>query len=311
MLTEDKSVCCIGGITLDRTLLLDEHAIPGTSNPARSHHSCGGVARNVAENLARLSVGCQLIGVVGDDEAGRAVIGETAAQGVDTSLVVTRKEGATSSYSAITQPDGELVIGVADMDICESIDRQIIDSNWEHIAAATIVFSDTNLPADTLAYLFERCQKSEMRLYVDAVSVPKAEKLPKNLSAIETLFCNFEEARAILGDGVDADDTKACVNALTRRGAANVVVTVGADGLWCANEDECDFLPASSTDVVDVSGAGDALIAGTLFGRLMGKEPITSCKMGLKAASMTIGSVGRHCPDLSVDTIMEGVALDG
>ncbi len=89
MLTEDQSVCCIGGITLDRTLLLDEPAIFGTSNPAKNHESCGGVARNVAENLARLSICCQLIGTVGDDEAGTFVVSESSTQGVDTSLVET------------------------------------------------------------------------------------------------------------------------------------------------------------------------------------------------------------------------------
>ncbi len=61
------------------------------------------------------------------------------------------------------------------------------------------------------------------------------------------------------------------------------------------------------TDVVDVSGAGDALIAVTLLGRLAGHDPVKSCQMGLKAASMTVGSVGRHCPDLSADAIMGGI----
>ncbi len=307
MLTDDQSVCCIGGITLDRALLLRDSAILGTSNPASSHRSCGGVARNVAENLARLSVRCQLIGVVGNDEAGRAVVRETAGQGVDTSLVATRKDGTTGSYSAVMQPDGELLIGVADMDIFEAIDQQLIDGHWEQIASAALVFADTNMPADSLEYLLERCRNNDKRIFVDAVSAPKAPKLAAELSGIEMLFCNLAEARAILGDAVDSDDGEAAVKALTAKGAAMTVVTAGADGLWCADKRDCKFLPAVLSDVVDVSGAGDALIAGTLFGRLMGRDLLTSCKIGLKAASMTIGSIGRHCADLSADRVMDGV----
>jgi pseudouridine kinase len=205
------------------------------------------------------------------------------------------------------QPDGELLIGVANMDIFDTIDRQLIDSHWEQIAAAALVFADTNMPADSLGHLLERCRDIDKRLFVDAVSVPKAQKLPAELRGIEILFCNLAEARAIRGDGVAPDDREAAVRALAAKGAAMTVVTAGADGLWCADKRDCMFLPAVSTDVVDVSGAGDALIAGTLFGRLMGRDLLSSCKIGLQAASMTISSIGRHCADLSADRIMNGV----
>ncbi len=307
MLTEDQSVCCIGGITLDRTLLLDAPAILGTSNPAKTHESCGGVARNVADNLARLSVRCQLIGIVGDDEAGKAIVRETSDQGVDASLVDTRNGLTTGSYSAVMQPDGELLIGVADMEICNTIDRQFIDDNWGRIAAATLVFADTNIPAESLKYLVEHSRDNGMCLFIDAVSVAKAEKLPAELRGVDTLFCNLDEARAILGARQVMDDVEASVKALSGRGARTTVVTAGADGLWCANDDDCEYLRVVPTDVVDVSGAGDALIAGTLLGRLAGQDPVKSCQLGLKAASMTIGSVGRHCPELSADAIMDGI----
>jgi pseudouridine kinase len=309
MLTQDQIVCCIGGITLDQTFRVGEPAILGTSNPARSHQSCGGVARNVAENLARLSVCCKLIGIVGDDQAGKAVLQETAGQGVDMSLVTTVKESTTGQYTAVIQADGELLIGVADMNICDHIDRQLIDSNWVHIAAAALVFADTNMPADALEYLIERCRDYDKRLFVDAVSVPKAVKLRIKLNGVDTLFCNLDEARGILGDCAATDDVHATVNKLAARGSTNTVVTAGAAGLWYAGDHGCEFLPATPADVVDVSGAGDALIAGTLFGRLCGNDVLTSCKMGLNAASMTVVTVGRHCPDLSADTILEGMGF--
>lgn len=287
-------------------MLLEASAILGTSNPAKSHESCGGVARNVAGNLARLSVRVQLIGIVGDDEAGKAVVRETSDQGVDASLVEIKNGSTTGSYSAVMQPDGELLIGVADMDICRGIDQQFIDRCWNNIAAASLVFADANMPAESLKHLLEKCRDDEKYLFVDAVSVAKAARLPTELFGIDTLFCNFEEAHAILGAGQGKEDAEAIVMALAGLGARTTVVTAGADGLWCAHHNDCEYLQVVPADVVDVSGAGDALIAGTLLGRLAGQDPIKSCQMGLRAASMTIGSVGRHCPDLSADAIVDG-----
>ena len=56
---------------LDRTLRLAAAPVPGSSNPARMSTGFGGVARNVAENLARLGVPVALVSRVGDDDSGR------------------------------------------------------------------------------------------------------------------------------------------------------------------------------------------------------------------------------------------------
>ena len=54
-------VLCAGGAVVDRLLHLHAPAVPATSNPARAAASYGGVARNVAENLARLGVDVGLV----------------------------------------------------------------------------------------------------------------------------------------------------------------------------------------------------------------------------------------------------------
>lgn len=56
---ERHAVCCIGGMSVDRLLQLHQPAVARTSNPVSTRFGRGGVARNIAENLARLSVSCQ------------------------------------------------------------------------------------------------------------------------------------------------------------------------------------------------------------------------------------------------------------
>jgi pseudouridine kinase len=293
-------------MTMDRTLRLLQPGVAGTSNPVASRPTRGGVARNVAENLARLSVPCTLISAVGDDDAGRQILQDTASQGVDTSLVQKSLSEPTGSCTRAIQPDGGLFVSFADMDICKLMDRAFIENRWLQIANATLVFADTNLPAESLSYLITGCREHELTLVVDAVSTSKAKSLPLSLHGVDMFFCNADEARVMLGDEI-AKESQDMANALCQRGARTVVVTAGPDGICIAHNGKCLVLPAPPVPLVDVSGAGDALVAGTLYGRLMDYDPATSLRIGLKAAGMTIASDQTGCPELSVDAITDGL----
>ena len=315
---EDRTACCIGGMTMDRTLQLLEAGMLGTSNPVVSRRTRGGVARNVAENLARLSVGCQLISIVGDDEAGRNILNVTAREGVDTGLVQKSLGESTGSCTRVMQPDGALFASFADIGICKFMDRDFIHNRWLHIAGATVVFADTNLPAETLSFLITGCREHELTLVLDAVSMSKARRLPLNLHGVDMLFCNTDEARSMLGDDIakdmaggaeptTAEEMKSMARALCQRGARSAVVTGGSAGISYASEGDCILLPAAPGPVTDVSGAGDALIAGTLCGRLMDYDAVTSLTLGLNAAAMTIASEECTAPALSVESITAGI----
>src|SRR5689334_16829941 len=80
-------VACIGGAHLDYGGLVRGRAVLGSSNPGTVHHDFGGVARNVAVNLACLGCSVSLVSRVGDDEAGRRVREHAELAGIDTSNV--------------------------------------------------------------------------------------------------------------------------------------------------------------------------------------------------------------------------------
>jgi len=306
VLADDVDVCCIGGVTMDRTMLLRDRAIGGTSNPAAIHDTPGGVARNVAENLARLSARSRILSVIGDDDAGRLAIAATQAAGVDTDHVSTQSHYATGSYSAVVEPSGELHIGVSDLDVCRAIDRAFIDRHWGRIASATLVFADANLPAETLRHLCDRCRDSGLRLAVDTVSVPKAKSLPADLAAIEFLFCNLAEARALIGE--DSVSARQAAKALTLKGARTAIVSAGARGAWLANGAKVVRVRAHTGRVVDVSGAGDALIAATLYGVIEDLPMAAAVELGMAAAWLTVQTTGRHSSELSAAALERHIA---
>jgi pseudouridine kinase len=285
------SLVCIGGACIDRKYMCVEQARPGTSNPARASRSFGGVARNVAENLARLGVPVSLLSVVGDDENGAALLQHAENSGIDTSLIFRDGGKVTSEYTAIVDPQGELVLGVADMRAVESITEAQIARHWPTIERAGRLFVDCNVSAQVLAFCIECCRAGTVQLTVDAVSEVKVRKLPQRLDGVALLFLNEGEGAAYLGAPARASSVR-------ERGARSVVLTRGARGVVVAGDVETE-VSAPPARCIDPTGAGDALVATTLYRLLQGDKLVDAVRIGTLGAALTVESNASVHPDLS------------
>jgi pseudouridine kinase len=298
-------IVCIGAITVDYTLLLHDAPVSGTSNPASRSRAGGGVAHNVACNLSKLDCAVSLVSVVGDDNEGRALIDGVRRHGIDTTHVALVPGKSSGSYTAILQPHGELHIGVSDLSICDAMDSQFLIAQWPALPAADFVFADTNLPMDSLAELVARCRAESRTLCVDAVSVAKARRLPASLDGIDTLFANSDEAAVIAGSALG--DPGMLANAICERGARTAIVTRGAAGLWWSSAGRQGHCPALPVAVRDVSGAGDALIAAFIAGKLRGQSLLECLRMGLHAAAATVESPGPLSSQVALSSIADAM----
>jgi pseudouridine kinase len=240
----------------------------------------------VAENLARLGVAVRLVSRVGEDEAGRAIRARLAAAGADVSFLPGSPGFATAEYVAVLDPDGELVIGVAAMDVFTAISAHDLDRALDD--GAERLFLDCNLPVQVLEHGLAAGAAAGVPVAVDAVSTAKVTRLPADLSGVDVLFCNGDEARAFLGDA-SCDDVAAAAR-LVEAGAGAVVLTQGADGLLTADADGVFEQAAVPAEVVDVTGAGDALVAGTLAGLLGGRSLGGAAAAGAHLAALTVAS---------------------
>ncbi|MBE7184822.1 MAG: winged helix-turn-helix transcriptional regulator [Methylobacterium mesophilicum] len=304
VLPEPQRITVIGGAVLDRKYHARRELIFGTSNPMQGSRSFGGVARNVAENLARLEADVLFVSIVGDDEGGRALLAHLGSLGADVSQVLSTSERPTAEYAAILGPDNDLALGIADMDVFDLFQPSHIERVWPHLAASSWVFLDCNLPAETIGTLFARKPSARFRLAIDTVSTPKAAKLPSELSAIDLLFTNRDEARAILG--VTRGNAEDLAATLRERGVAQVLVTMGAEGYVLATEDGISYHEPVPADPVDITGAGDAMIAGTLS-RLLAGDPLPqAARTGALLATLTTESRSSVHPDLSLNFLAAG-----
>jgi pseudouridine kinase len=295
-----RDVICLGGATLDRKLRMLNPLQSGTSNPVTGERAFGGVARNVCENLARLGIRTALATLVGDDESGRELIRNLAAAGADVSLVVTEASQRTAEYIAVLDAKGNLEFGLSDMEIFDAFQTVGIERLQADFAAAHWLFADCNLPATVLAELIQRARDAAFKLVIDPVSVAKAARLPGDLSGIDLLMLNRDEAAAMLGDHVEA---VRAAQALRKRGAASVILTDGANGLIVADQTGAVHIPSQTVVVRDVTGAGDALIASVLAGLIAGDTLAAATRTGTHVAGMTVASAATVCNDLSPETL--------
>lgn len=312
-------IACIGGISLDRKLRSIIGVRFATSNPVTGSAAPGGVARNVAHGLARLGCRVSLFSVVGNDAPGEGLLDELRVDGVDVSGVRRSAGHSTASYTAVLEPDGRLAIGLADMEILTTLDSAWAAAIRPELAAADCWFVDANLPAATLEGLLSGPLPG-VRVVVDPVSVPKAKRLIPILPAVHALFPDREEALAMARAGgapaavemvsgpsahrslseirPDMDEIVSAAGALRDLGADAVVVSLGAEGVYVDDGHRRERVPAiRAARVVDVTGAGDALVTGYLYG--LACEEADPLRLGLAAASLAVETTGSWAADLT------------
>lgn len=279
----------VGGCHRDLIGRTDQPFEPGTSCPGRLAERAGGVARNVAVLLASAApaVAIHLATRLGADAAGDALLADLAARGVGTDGVVRDGTAATGTYVALHGSDGELVAALSDLRIYDRLSPDQMAALAAPLAAADVVFADANLPAATLAVLSESVGA---RLAVDAVSRAKAGRVLAPAQAGALLFINRASAEAIAGRALPSAD--AAARSLRTIGVRRAVVTAGAGPVAVLDGGDPRLLPVPAMPVADVTGAGDALIAGTLLALAFGRSLVEAAEIGILAAGAALSCTG-------------------
>lgn len=229
----------------------------------------GGVAMNIAMTLARFGLRPALLGAIGRDPEGEALIAAARALGVNPDFVL-RTGAPTDCYMAI-EGDSGLVAAVADAFSLEAAGAAILEplgnGQLGHAAApwSGPIALDGNLTEALLAEIAASPLFAAADLRVAPASPGKAERLMPLMSHPgATFYVNRQEA-AIL-TGADPGTSRAAAEALVARGAARALVTDGAHDASDACRGEATLsVPARCVQARRVTGAGDTFMAAHLF----------------------------------------------
>jgi pseudouridine kinase len=155
------------------------------------------------------------------------------------------------------------------------------------VADASLVVVDGNLPVPTVAHVIDAAAASGVRVVLDPVSVAKAERIAPLVRDLFAVTPNEDELAAL-----------GSVEELHARGVEVVWVRRGPAGSQLSTPSGIVQLPAPAVTPVDVTGAGDAMIAAFCHGLLAGASVEDAARHGHQAAALTVASPHTVRPDL-------------
>jgi len=279
-----------------------------TSNPAQIRGSFGGVARNVAENLARYGQPVILLSAVGTDLAGEQILTQLDEAGVQIEAVQRIPDRPTGTYLAVVNQRGELQLALDDMRTSAAITPEYLVQHGDLFKQASFLFLDANSPAETIRKAISLAHRAHIPVCADPTSTTLAERLRPYLSRLFMITPNNAEAGILCDRMVEASKRRQAIEAaryLVSQGVGIAVISLAQFGVCYATSDTAGYIPAIRTEIIDPTGAGDAMTAAVIFGLLNNIPLDDSLRLGVSAASLTLRHPGAVLPDLSLEKLYD------
>ena len=292
-------VLVVGDVMLDRflvgrvTRISPEAPVPVVAFDHEMHRIGG--AANVAHNVRALGGHVELVGVIGQDEAGAVLSAACRESGIGTALIVDSRRPTTTKLRIVTERNQQVarVDYELDAEVSGEIEEAIaadIERHGEQVAA--IVVSDYLKGCVTRRVMTTAAGLGE-RLGIPVLVDPKIPHLPYYAGA--TLITpNHHEAEVATHRRVRTHDEAraAAADFRSRARCSAVLMTRGDQGMWLLDEREEGHLPAAAREVADVTGAGDTVIATLAVSLAAGATLAEGAWLANQAAGIVVGKFG-------------------
>lgn len=302
ILSEGSYVLVIGGAAMDITGFPKGKLRLEDSNPGYMKTSMGGVGRNIGENLARLGVDLKMLTAIGDDVYGHKIMNACESLGMDFSHTLILKDADTATYLAILDEEGDMKLALSNMEIIERIDIELIRKNERLIRGASAVVVDTNLSQNVIEYIATTF--SDCPLFVDTVSTIKAEKLRNVIGSFHTIKPNKLEASMLSGIDIHTEaDLIKVKDWFVELGVSQVFISLGKEGVFYGDSEGHRHEPTKPVEMVSATGAGDAFMAGLVYGHIQQLSLEETVKMAQAMSALTVSSAFTIHPEMSLSMV--------
>jgi pseudouridine kinase len=307
-IASDLPVLVIGAAGMDMVGRLKSDLRPHTSNPAQIRYSFGGAARNVAENLLHLGTSVTLLTVLGSDEPGDNLIEAIGEAGANVDAILRSSQYPTGTYLAVVNTEGRLEYGLDDMRILTELSPQYIHTHEDLFTESALLFFDANLAKETIRAIMSIARREKLPACADPTSEALATRLYPYLRRLRLMVANRGEAAILCNQENSISTRREAMDAakcLVSQGVEIAIVTMAESGVCYATSETSGYVPSVRTNIIDPTGAGDALTAAVLFG-LINQMPIDDAvQLGVAAESLTLTYRGAVVPDLSLEKLYD------
>ncbi|WP_294344669.1 carbohydrate kinase family protein [uncultured Clostridium sp.] len=303
---EEKYVVVLGASVVDIFGFCSCKYKQYDSIPGNIKMSFGGVSRNIAENMARMGINTKFISILGDDEMGKSILEHSKKIGYDMSDSLILKDSSTPTYLAILNDEGEMVSAIADMKSIDKLNADFIDSKDEVIKNAEYVFLDADNP-EILEYILKKYQ-GDTKFVLDPISASKAEKVKHLIKYFHTIKPNRHEAEVLCGFSINNyEDLKRAGEYFISLGIKNVFISLDCDGIYYVSTCESGKIKAENVEVKNVTGAGDAFVAGIGYGYINNLKIKEIVKISITMSSITISHEDTIHPFMNLEYVLNSI----
>lgn len=293
-------ILIIGDLMIDQYIWGDANRLSPEApvpivNVQKESNTLGG-AGNVAQNL--LSFGAEVIiaGLIGDDTAGKELLKVLTDENADTRGIVVDAQRPTTIKTRIIAGSHQIVR--IDREVNETISKKCEDELFNKITpdladAAIVLFSDYNkgvLSASLCGRIIEYCNSINKKVIVD----PKGLNFAKYKGAFLIKPNKKELAQAVkfekISSTMDLQNAAAALFELTD--SEYLVVTLSEEGMAILTKSSYKLLEVKATEVFDVTGAGDTVLATMAYFIALGFSVEEACELANHAAAIVIRRVG-------------------
>ena len=253
-----KKIVVIGSLNYDIILKIPRLPECGETLPAdQAGFSAGGKGANQAVQAAKLGVETYMVGRVGKDAHGDALIESAQKYQVNTDYI-TRSEEVTGMGVVEALEDGSVfscIVRGANFDVT----KEDIDRAEPVIREADLMILQMEIPQKINEYAIDKAMECGCKVLLNtAPAAPIGEEYLKK-SAI--IVANEVEAGFYLGENVDnVEKAIKGIKKLQNIYGNDIVITLGKEGSVVSDHGVVTFIPSRKVHAIETTGAGDSLL---------------------------------------------------
>jgi pseudouridine kinase len=308
----DSHVLAIGAAGEDIVISSPDGVLPSVPNPADIVRCPGGVALNVAVNLAKLRQPVRLIAAIGVDMAGDRLAQHIQKYGLDISSVLRVSNRPTDIYVAMVNLQGERLSAFFRMGCAQEITPEMLVEKDQLFKKSSLVFIDANLPRNTMQTAISLAKQAGVPIIADPAAATLAVKLRPHLADLSMLVVNQPEAETLLGRAANAandNGIEEIVKQIVSEGAGKVVMCLPKSGWICATNKGHRKYSTNNARITDPTGGRDAMTAAIIYALRREIPLIDAIRLGISATMLTQSFRGTVYPGLTLERIIDHLVI--
>ena len=281
-----KPIVVIGSINMDLVAHTHQIPVPGQTVIGTGFDTTpGGKGANQAVAVARLGYPVQMVGMVGEDVFGQALLRNLSNAGVGTEAVA-RVSGPSGVAPILVAESGENTIVVVP-GANGKMDKAAVDRQSALIRSAGMVLCQLELPLETVSHVLTLCADAGVPVLLDPAP---AAPLPDSAFRQAAWFTpNETEAAFYLGN---QPNSEAAAQQFLQKGLKGVVLKRGSDGAYVAVAGKAAWVRPFPVKPVDTVAAGDCFNGAFAVALLEGNDPWAAARFASAAAAISVTRKG-------------------